>query len=486
MASFPSDMATADDYTEFRSLIGLIRKARQHSDEHVLAVIAGLSPAALNCTNRNGKGSLHFCAQIRESAELSAALVAARADINASTRRGHTALIYACGRGRDQTAQRLIQLGALTRVRTVGGVTAVSIAEGRVSAQTLQLLQQQEQTEEGEWRDFRGDADAIAAQREHDSRSWEKSTPVVAVETICSPEAVELLAANIRAAGPDQIAGLLVNASGTCELKSALTAACTDPTVLQTVLSGCRDRALGHAVSQTASGDRRPIRVVLAAIVGAADVMGCSSSEIELWCDTATAMELLAKRQQWQDGDDDVLWRLWCSALEESCSGFTPEVSRVLRRQLPKRAGGQPVSELLRLLYWAVAVQSAVGNQGLQRMLGQLATHAAQHKHAHKLLQAVKGAGTLPAMVVEVLAGLVPQPQPQPPTATAPDRCALASWNLESKYRWDWVDTEAQLEHVLRSLARHKVIGVDTEWDSNGRCAVCQVTVRDISCNCLN
>ena len=80
----------SNDDAEFRGLVNLIRKPRVHSDEQVLEAISSVSRSALNRSNRNGKSPLHFCAQIRECPELTHALVSAKADIDRSTRRGHT------------------------------------------------------------------------------------------------------------------------------------------------------------------------------------------------------------------------------------------------------------------------------------------------------------------------------------------------------------------------------------------------------------
>ena len=57
------------------------------------------------------------------------------ADPNVSTRRGHTALIFAAGRYRDEVVKLLLAHGALVKVRVVTGETAMSMGsaeKGRV------------------------------------------------------------------------------------------------------------------------------------------------------------------------------------------------------------------------------------------------------------------------------------------------------------------------------------------------------------------
>ena len=56
-----------------------------------------------------------------ECAGICEALVEQGADVNATTRRGHTALIFAAGRGRTAIVRSLLALGANPRVMTVTG-----------------------------------------------------------------------------------------------------------------------------------------------------------------------------------------------------------------------------------------------------------------------------------------------------------------------------------------------------------------------------
>ncbi|EOD34055.1 hypothetical protein EMIHUDRAFT_228910 [Emiliania huxleyi CCMP1516] len=64
--------------------------------------------ADVNDANRNGKAAIHHTAQLRSDTEVLACLVAHGADVNATTHRGHTPLIYAAGRCREQVVRFLL------------------------------------------------------------------------------------------------------------------------------------------------------------------------------------------------------------------------------------------------------------------------------------------------------------------------------------------------------------------------------------------
>jgi hypothetical protein len=134
-----------------------------------------LAPLVSN-SNSNFKNSLMAAAQMRvdddECLELLNHLVRLGAKVGATTRRGHTALIYACGRARNRTVKMLLAYGASPCVYTVGGDSAVEMGRGRLSEEVQCLLEEAEaawQVEHGAeaWKDFRGIPDAEAAQMEH-------------------------------------------------------------------------------------------------------------------------------------------------------------------------------------------------------------------------------------------------------------------------------------------------------------------------------
>lgn len=112
------------------------------STSEALEVIESLdtanAAAAIAHGNVNSKTAIHFCCQMRpdDGAELLAAMLSKCPDplplhlVNAATLRGHTPLLYACGRGHDKTVLALLRYGANPKVRTVMGDTALSMAKG--------------------------------------------------------------------------------------------------------------------------------------------------------------------------------------------------------------------------------------------------------------------------------------------------------------------------------------------------------------------
>ncbi|CAJ1440172.1 unnamed protein product [Effrenium voratum] len=92
----------------------------------VLAFMATLSPeerlAAVREGNSNGKTPLHYAAQLRpKGAELCRALLEASAEVDATTRRGHTPLLFAAGRGHGEVVRFLLSAGANCRIVAASG-----------------------------------------------------------------------------------------------------------------------------------------------------------------------------------------------------------------------------------------------------------------------------------------------------------------------------------------------------------------------------
>ena len=106
-------------------------KEREHPVADLERYLALFEPsearAIINAGNRNGKTPFHHACQFRASPEAVELLIRLSADIDKATRRGHTALIYACGRGRSQTAETLLAAGANIRVTAVTGDDAISM-----------------------------------------------------------------------------------------------------------------------------------------------------------------------------------------------------------------------------------------------------------------------------------------------------------------------------------------------------------------------
>lgn len=60
-----------------------------------------------------------------------ALLIEAKADVNAATHRGHTPLIYASGRVRNEAAEMLLENGADAATWTVTGVCAAQMGRNK-------------------------------------------------------------------------------------------------------------------------------------------------------------------------------------------------------------------------------------------------------------------------------------------------------------------------------------------------------------------
>ena len=119
-----------------------VRLPRRHSDDAVVARVRGLGDArdgaaeyvaaVINAPNRNGKTALMLAAQARaDPPRVLAALLAAGADAEATTDRGHSALVFAVGRGRDGAVLALLDAGADPRCPRPSATAAGARAECR-------------------------------------------------------------------------------------------------------------------------------------------------------------------------------------------------------------------------------------------------------------------------------------------------------------------------------------------------------------------
>lgn len=95
--------------------------------------------------NQNGKQLIHFAAQLCPDLGVLNYLVRAlECDVSSTTTRGHTPLIFACSRGREDSVLFLVEENADLLVRTVSGDSALSMAEGRVGEGVLEKLRDEE------------------------------------------------------------------------------------------------------------------------------------------------------------------------------------------------------------------------------------------------------------------------------------------------------------------------------------------------------
>mmetsp|Transcript_126859 Transcript_126859/g.224832 ORF Transcript_126859/g.224832 Transcript_126859/m.224832 type:complete len:678 (+) Transcript_126859:35-2068(+) len=143
----------------------------------------------INLGNSQGKTPLHFAAQLRDDG-LAEYLLSLRADPNMTTVRGHTALVYASGRGRSEMVLNLLEAGARARVRVVSGDTALSMgATHGLDEAALKSLREAESQETDPWLDFTQDERAIQAQADHilakpHCAQWASDAPAPVAEAL--------------------------------------------------------------------------------------------------------------------------------------------------------------------------------------------------------------------------------------------------------------------------------------------------------------
>jgi hypothetical protein len=182
-------------------------------EQYLASLPPGEARTIINAGNKNGKTPFHHACQFRTSPEAAALLLRFGANIDKATRRGHTALIYACGRGREQTVATLLAAGANVKVTAVTGDDAISMAVGRVGAETLEMLQRAYEASAGPVLNYTTSADAQAAQAEHVAgckhclnklaRASTEEVPPTAHELVVRASLVERLEASVAQASED-------------------------------------------------------------------------------------------------------------------------------------------------------------------------------------------------------------------------------------------------------------------------------------------
>ena len=131
----------------------------------------GMEPAQIvNLPNINGKCALHFVSQLTMGLDTIELLLDNAADINAATYRGTTALILAAAKGRNSVVKLLLVHGADVAVVSASGFTPSTAGFQKLEPLLLDELRQKEKAvAEADWRDFRLDAAAVAAEDVHQS-----------------------------------------------------------------------------------------------------------------------------------------------------------------------------------------------------------------------------------------------------------------------------------------------------------------------------
>jgi hypothetical protein len=245
--------------------------------------------------NRNNKSALHFASQMFHDARIIELLIRCGAEVNTCTLRGHTPLIFACGRARDAHVRLLLANQARTRVKTVNGDTAAGQGKGRLEAGTMAQLEQAESTEDEIFElDFRKNADAIAAQIEHaahcthclekgdwnahivqNQKNFPTMTSVVVLENAVKATLADPIA--LRSVLLDFSVGMAEDSKNQAQHMQTLDICFarvlgTRDALLPTLRALCSDQALAQLLASKATGranDRRPIRFLFEALLKA-------------------------------------------------------------------------------------------------------------------------------------------------------------------------------------------------------------------------
>ncbi|CAK9024987.1 Exonuclease mut-7 homolog (Exonuclease 3'-5' domain-containing protein 3) [Durusdinium trenchii] len=145
--------------------------------EEVVAFISGIPEErranAVQQGNSNGKTPLHYAAQLRpnDGAYLCSQLLSAAAQLDATTRRGHTPLLFAAGRGHQEVVRFLLSARANPRIIAASGEAPWNCASPHLDPETRRLLTAAEASDARTLIDYRLSADALQAQAEYERAS---------------------------------------------------------------------------------------------------------------------------------------------------------------------------------------------------------------------------------------------------------------------------------------------------------------------------
>ncbi|CAK0883686.1 unnamed protein product [Prorocentrum cordatum] len=507
-----------------RSACGRLRKkvSVEEIGAYLSGLEAGVAKRIVRDTNENGKAPVHMAVQHRWSAEVPAlidVLVQHGAEVDVTTQRGFTPLLYAALRGHNESVRALLRHGASPRVVTVNGMTPARVGEGRLDPATLALLQRAEDRDARAWRDFREDPEARAAHARHQARLAREQQAAeeaewwdgLAVEGRVASLALALREALDAGGGGASLALVraaqreLQHARAGTPPAAVLSAALGEavrgqPAALRSALVACREERLGVALRDLGKQDRSPLRLVLGALLrelaeypGQLDAI--PAAEIAELADRSMALEVLLLKRNLGPADAAPVEALWRDVLRSGADtdSFTPEVTSVVGLRLPRQQGGGMVAEWARLLHWACAMSGATA--AWERMAGEVVDRAASAGRARQLLEAVTSPSPdLPEAVAARLE-LAEPVRDALRAAAAGAADAVAAWQAAGQraagqrtaasalpgydpgVSWAWVQRDEptvravheELEAALQSGAggRRVPVGVDTEWGRN-------------------
>eukprot|EP00441_Pelagodinium_beii_P034841 CAMPEP_0197643014 /NCGR_PEP_ID=MMETSP1338-20131121/16492_1 /TAXON_ID=43686 ORGANISM="Pelagodinium beii, Strain RCC1491" /NCGR_SAMPLE_ID=MMETSP1338 /ASSEMBLY_ACC=CAM_ASM_000754 /LENGTH=692 /DNA_ID=CAMNT_0043216223 /DNA_START=180 /DNA_END=2258 /DNA_ORIENTATION=+ len=474
---------------------------------------ADLVRKALGQGNSNGKAPLHFASQLRGDdggLELVELFLRYGADVNVATRRGHTPLIFAAGRGHNGVVQLLLSQGANPRVVVVTGDTPVSMGRTRLDPQTFAMLEAAEKSFDGPWLDNRNKSDALQAQAEHMKTCPHCRRKVQQKEAAAEQERRDELLAGLtqrladifamEPIGTHEFVTLVAETSGTRNgrsilddaLQKAISASLSDGTAtLIELLKLLDEESLGRALHKVGHRDRRPIRTILGALLKELEVSphrleGISVAEIAAAASPHLALEVLRFKPQFLAEDRFAVEDLWQSLCKwaQLPERYTPEISLAAGTSMSRKQGGPGVTELLQRLRWACSMEPVTPRWA--EMVEAIVEEAFRNQQAGFLYDGVKYSKMIPSWAIERLGsstedgkhagtGLrAPRCHGYATSAAStalPDEAKVATdipeYTLPVEYEWVADDAAlADLRQVLeaRFQSEQLFVGVDTEW----------------------
>jgi len=466
--------------------------------------------------NKNGKAALHFASQLRgDDVELVALLLNAGADVNAATRRGHTPLVFAAGRGHSKIVQLLLRRGANPRVIVVTGDTPVSMGRARLDAETFALLEAAEKSFDGPWEDSRNASDALQAQAEHMKTCPHWRRKLQQKEAAAQEAQREQLSADIAARISKILDGSLnrtefvtvvAETCGTRRGRSILDDALqkaigvslrTKSVTLIGLLQLLDEEALGRALHQIGHHDRRPLRTILSALLKELETSPFWLDSIAVTDITAAAslhlaMEVIRFKVQFTtDEDRFAVEKLWekLQAWAQLSNSYTPEVSLAAGTSLSRRQGGPAVTELLQRLRWACSMQAVTPMWA--QMMENVVEEAFRKQKSSLLYDAVKTSVMMPPWVLEQLSGngKIPTSKAVCNGYAAVNKSKKSLSVSASEYtlpvQHDWISDSVGLASARRILescfeTQKVFVGVDTEWGVCGKTpSVVQIAIHE-------
>lgn len=484
--------------------------------------------------NSNGKAPLHFASQNvigdKNGSALVETLIQYGANVNHTTRRGHTPLIFAAGRGHNDIVQVLLRHGADPRITVVTGDTALSMGRTRLDADTVAQLEAAESGSTTTWRDYRNVADAHQAQSEHVKTcphcrkkllQKEAEAEEIRINSVSAGLSVQLEMAmtfgrseeqeglaKARAELAELIIPIAMSSSDRPALEPALCEAFqhifhSDISMLPKILELCQEHQLLSVFQAAGCRDLRAVRPIPAALLASLKALPefVHATSAECICqsaDTLLAVEILLLKNNLVISDGDVIDALWRTRLanrltELSASSFMP----ALWPGSSKKEGGPVVAVLLRVLQWASHVKDMTRDS--EDMLLTIAAEAMHVNKAKSLREALVSHGDPTAIPQSLWDSLVDLNEPdntyslhrinfikrQDVTETTDHDGETDLPPYRTSCNISWISGDAALKGLKQefgsviesSNVETKIqVGIDTEWgeakENDGPCLV--------------